>query len=270
MKFIKNYILKKLVRGYPFIKGKSRLLGFAQRYISGISINRDAFGNKLLLDLMNYIDSRIYLEGTYEKDEILALKKQIQDRDIKYFVDIGANIGLYTLTIAACSSVKTVFSFEPDPRNYCQLLCNVFMNNQYNKVITHNIALDSKQSRLKFYISRNCKYYDYGKFNTGTSSLIHNPSRHEESIEIQTRALDEILQFSNERIAIKIDVEGFEYDVLLGMKQLLKTNLCIIQVESIKKHEAKVRQLLNDLRYCELNIVSEDKNNHLYVPKNEY
>ena len=48
-----------------------------------------------ILNLTNPIDREIYLKGNYEKEQIDFLSKEIKNNDIKYFLDIGAHMGIY-------------------------------------------------------------------------------------------------------------------------------------------------------------------------------
>ena len=60
---------------------------------------------------------------------------------------------------------------------------------------------------------------------------------------------DDIISLNNEIITIKIDVEGFELDVLKGLKKLLINNLCYLQVEIWGHNNDSIFSLLNNLSY---------------------
>jgi hypothetical protein len=74
---------------------------------------------------------------------------------------------------------------------------------------------------------------------------------------------DKILNFKNEAIAIKIDVEGHEVNVLKGLQNILENNKCILQVEIFKdKLDENVRFLLH-LNY-KLTFEIKERNNYFF------
>jgi hypothetical protein len=68
------------------------------------------------------------------------------------------------------------------------------------------------------------------------TTLFHN-------ISVPIFSFDDVLQLSNRKLAIKIDVENYECNVLSGMEQTLRNNRCIIQVETFNYLD-QVRSLL--------------------------
>src|SRR5438045_3594806 len=111
-----------LVRLYPFSKGSCRLRRFAMRHLRGMTLSRDSFGHQLLLDLSSFIDANIYLDGSYERQSIEYLAQEMRRFGCDLFVDIGANIGTYSIYFAALREIHRVYAFEPDPRNFAQLM----------------------------------------------------------------------------------------------------------------------------------------------------
>lgn len=59
----------------------------------------------------------------------------------------------------------------------------------------------------------------------------------------------EVLKFKNNKLGIKIDVEGHEYNVIEGLKELLKQNKVILQIEIVKKNFKKTNNFLNKIGY---------------------
>jgi len=130
-------------------------------------------------------------------------------------VDIGANIGVYTV-LAAEKAGKDgkVIAVEPEAENYKKLLDNIKLNN-FQNVIPINIALTDHEASEKLYISPDA----------GSHSLL---SKGDEiiSIEIQVKTLDKLLEELNfNRVdIIKIDAEGAEIPILKGARKTLKAN----------------------------------------------
>ena len=149
-----NKVLKILLDRYPFYRGKGWLHRFVSQRLRGLALSHDKFGNEFLLDLDNFIDCRQYLSGAFEEENLLLLDEYSQRLKCSTFIDIGANLGIYTVFLGAKPHIRSVHAFEPDPRNYAQLQANVFVNNLYNKVQAHPIGLSNTNSSTQFYVSR--------------------------------------------------------------------------------------------------------------------
>nr|WP_311732983.1 FkbM family methyltransferase [Sulfurisphaera ohwakuensis] len=133
---------------------------------------------------------------------------------MKIFVDVGAYIGAYTLR-AAKHGAK-VYSFEPNPYSFNLLLLNVKDNGFEDRVILYNVALGDRDGEI---------------------SLALNLDESHVSIEgykVKMRTLD---SFNIRNVdLLKIDVEGFEKEVLLGSEVTLgNTRSVIIEVSKDKK-----------------------------------
>jgi FkbM family methyltransferase len=141
------------------------------------------------------------------------------------FVDLGANIGYFTLLAARLVGEKgRVFSFEPEPKNFGYLSKNIEINN-YKNVVAEQKAVSDKNGKTKLFI---CSY-DTGHHTINRSNGIEAYSRgraiEEKSIEIETITLDNYFLDKVDRVdAIKIDVEGAESLALAGMDRILRQN----------------------------------------------
>jgi FkbM family methyltransferase len=125
------------------------------------------------------------------------------------FVDIGANVGAYTILASAEIKSKTI-AIEPVPSTFKNLMNNIFINQMQDRVSSMNIGLGSKKGNLKF-----------------TKSLDqenHVATENEkETIEVEINTLDSIL-IEDIPSLLKIDVEGFETEVLSGAKKTLEND----------------------------------------------
>ncbi|MER3427206.1 MAG: hypothetical protein C4334_03760 [Pyrinomonas sp.] len=227
-----NRSLKLLVRGFKFKRGRERLVAFAMRRVAGWELGRDLWGNLFLLDLASYIDSRLFLEGSYEAETIRALRCAIEEQGYTHFVDVGANIGVHTVALGSCPAIERVFAFEPDARSRAQLVANLLLNDLDRKVELYDLALSSSEGEAVLHRSDEPKDFDAGKRNLGTHSLHFNAARHATSATVvRTSRLDRLLPLRGERVVVKIDVEGHELEVLRGMTEFLESNQCLLLVE---------------------------------------
>ena len=150
-------------------------------------------------------------EAWYEQDHISTstiffYKKLLRKGDI--VADVGAHNGFYTLLCAksvGCSG--HVFSFEALPSNFETLARNVELNDVKN-VDLFNLSIGEKQQSVRF-----------NRYNDG---MISDQGR----LTVRMDTLSNLI--TSEFDVLKIDVEGAEYDVLMGALPLLSRNTRIM------------------------------------------
>jgi FkbM family methyltransferase len=128
-------------------------------------------------------------------------------------LDVGANIGYYTLIFARqVGACGRVFAFEPDPANFALLKKNV-ESNGYKNVVLVNAALSDQSGRLKLYLCDE---------NRG-DHRIYPSAENRQAIEIPAITADLCVgdQAGDIRF-VKMDVQGAEGRVLLGMDRILQ------------------------------------------------
>lgn len=109
-------------------------------------IVKTIYGFKLFIkpNIDNGLEKTIYYHGTYERGFAEFLKQNLKKGDI--FIDVGANIGLFTLLSSKLvGNVGRILSFEPNPEIFEQLEVNVNLNNSKN-IELFNFALGSWKS----------------------------------------------------------------------------------------------------------------------------
>ncbi len=171
-------------------------------------IHFSAYG--IRMNGVNHSVNKQMSKGIYEAEEIEVIKKALSKAEI--FVDAGANIGLYSCI--ARSLGKYVVAIEPQPRNLRCLCANLKDNNWQNNAEVWPIGLYSRADLLELYGS-----------SWATASLIrgwYGQSKCKRVIPVHT--LDAILgdRFGGKKLVIKVDVEGAEYEVLLGAVNTLR------------------------------------------------
>ncbi len=125
-------------------------------------------------------------------------------------VDIGANIGVYTAFLAKTVGQEgKVYAFEPSPSNFNLLKkCN-----KNNNVVLIQAAVGNTTGQTTLYIS--------DKLNVDHRTYETDEKR--KKIDVSSYRLDDYLR--DEKVDfIKIDIQGFEYQALSGMKNILQTN----------------------------------------------
>lgn len=154
-------------------------------------------------------------KGITDSDKLNAIKTIVKSGDI--VVDIGANIGFTTLYLSKLIGPSgKVFSFEPDKLNFHHLKENT---THLKNTRISNCSVGSTSSYTYLYQSQNLNI-DHQTYDNGEGR---------KRTKIKSISLDDY--FKNKPIPafIKIDVQGYEYQVALGMKKLMKNkNLSIL------------------------------------------
>jgi FkbM family methyltransferase len=155
--------------------------------------------------------------GLHEYRDMSFLLHILGPSDV--FVDVGANVGSYTVLASAVCGAKTV-AIEPDQQTARRLARNVEINNIYELVDTRITAVGAECGQIGFTV--------------GQDTINRVASREATNIQIVPIArLDDLLDGINPNL-IKIDVEGFETQVLLGSERTLKkTSLHAILLETV-------------------------------------
>jgi FkbM family methyltransferase len=168
-------------------------------------------GHKMILDSKDSLF--LSINKVYEPFETALVKNEIKKGDI--VLDIGANIGYYTLIFAKIIGDEgKVFAFEPDPDNFLLLKKNVELNG-YKNVIFVQKAVSNQTGKVKLYISDSNK----------GDHRIYDPGDGRHSIEIDAIRLDEFFEdFQGKIDFIKMDIQGAEGGALQGMLSLIKKN----------------------------------------------
>lgn len=210
-----NFIKHQLGR-HPKIKETYHALHWKQHiwsdwlntYIFKKNVQYDTpFGFKMIT--RNYIANRMMMKATFETDEIELIKENLSNAEV--FVDVGANIGLYTCIARALG--KYVIAIEPQPQNLSCLYANLKINNWQDTEV-FPLGLSSKPGMLILYGAS-------GPSASLISGWAGYSSRYQRVIPVNT--LDTLLseRFSGKKLFIKIDVEGAEYNVLGGALKTL-------------------------------------------------
>lgn len=130
--------------------------------------------------------------------------------------DIGANIGLIGLLLAAHESGKScrLLCFEPEPRNVRQLRRNIELNGLSGRATAHALALGSRQGEVDLFVR--------GQTGDGCHSIV-SAQGSTKSIRVPLSTVDAMARATGRPPdVVKIDVEGAEGHVLAGMEETIR------------------------------------------------
>lgn len=189
-------------------------------------------GCKLLI--RPFIFSEIVMvSGLWEVYVRAILDKELGESDI--VVDVGANIGVYAIPIA--KRVSKVIAFEPHPKTSEMLEKSIKLNKLHNIILVKKAVGDSR------------KKVSYGLSVIPMNSGVTTPHKIESIIETESVDLDTVLASENRINWLLIDVEGFEVNVLMGARTILRKYSPKIIIEADHINFEKVNEILKNEGY---------------------
>jgi FkbM family methyltransferase len=187
-----------------------KLKGFRNRCKLPFSYRGISF--TIVLDPANgYVDEEIFYKGVYETDILDLYLSELRDGDT--FVDIGANIGEHSLFASKMVGAKgQVIAFEP-VLGVRDQLCESVAVNGFSNITVFPYACGRERQLLPIFKR---------KGNAGASSLLSSFSAHATETEaVSVIEADDVLAELPRVDFVKIDAEGYEMEVLMGLEKTI-------------------------------------------------
>jgi FkbM family methyltransferase len=167
--------------------------------------------HKIFLDKRDCL--RLSTRKSYEPFITQTCINNIKEGDT--VIDLGANIGYYTLLFAKLVGKSgKVIAFEPHPENFAILKKNVEANG-YKNVVCEQKAVSKSSERIKLFIDEEA---------TTKHAIANSKFCSKNFVSVDSVKLDDYLEENTKIDFIKMDIEGAEYFVLEGMKNVLEKN----------------------------------------------
>ncbi len=203
----KYYLIRLFCQLFPpIISQKLR-----EKLISSVDIpaksdfKRNSFtGGVFQGNLKDFHSRRFYIHGYFEW-RIIVLAKKILKKIPGVVIEVGANVGTETVSLAKINPNNNVYAFEPLEKNYAYLEKIKKINN-FNNLILFKTLVSNNIGQASFNIP--------AKNHSGSGYILNLPT--EASKEIEVTTLDARLKNISSCSLIIMDVEGFEFNVILG------------------------------------------------------
>jgi FkbM family methyltransferase len=172
-----------------------------------------------------------FLQDEFDMDMMDIKTMNLPDDPV--IVDIGANVGIISFYFAKRFPNAKIYSYEPHPINYANLIRGIEANGLTNVFPFNKAVLDNSDSGIEIYLNRE---------NSGASSVFHST---EDSAFVDTITLEEIVaEHQIEKIDfLKIDCEGSEFEILENSEILYTGNLPIqrmfVEIHAFRESEGK-------------------------------
>jgi FkbM family methyltransferase len=234
-------ILHYIIRNNPWYAWPKRIVAaFGYQCTKRIKRNiasKSLFNGKhIFLFPDNPISSAFVYADIPDRKEIEALRALADSNTI--FLDIGANIGAYSVMLM--DKVKAVYAFEPHPvsAKYCKM--NFLLNETCATKVVELAVSDVATT----------KYFS----NLGGSHPMNGFVQSEENaLSVKTTTLDDFARHhftQTDNFILKIDVEGFEHEVFAGAQQFFKEfNIKGVIFETFSEKNTEIVQFLQSLGY---------------------
>lgn len=234
---IENILLKTTINKH-YTSFFSKFIPSNYLYKKGSIRNVTRNNINLELDISEYVDHFLYYglkENSFEN-----LNSYIKKGDVIF--DVGANNGHTSLVFSQqIGNDGKIYSFEPDNINYKRAEKNIQLNNVKNiQLLKYGIG--SKSEKLKL--------FNIDESNLGMNRIMKDDSKYSYQ-EIDVISLDNFISSNNinKLNIIKIDVEGFEKEVLLGAENTIRQFKPIIYIEVnnnfLKEHQTSASEIYN-------------------------
>ncbi len=208
----RNSILAAVVRRYPLLSGCGSIANHrVTRRLAGSSdevVWATVYGGyQVAAPLDDYVGRAAFYAGELDRKITWVCRRLVRPGD--HVLDIGANLGLVTMILARLvGPAGRVEAFEPIPA-MCDLVERAIERNQLHNVELHRMALGAETGELVLSVPRG---------HAGAASFLPEQRYAEQDeVRVPVRTLSEIMSGSTDRARlVKIDVEGFESQVLAG------------------------------------------------------
>ncbi len=196
-------------------------------------------------------------QGDWFEEEIRFVRHYLKPG--MRILDIGANFGTYSLTAARCVGENgKVWSLEPIP-SVGELLRKSVLENEYENVSVHQLALSNSDGVVRFNVSSNTEL-----------SAIASESDAASTIEVETRSLDSFAKKENlSKIDfLKLDAEGVEVDIIKNGQKFLteESPLALLEIKKDNEHDLAAFREIKALGYQGYLLLPEHR---LLVPVDE-
>ena len=216
------------------------------RVTDDVVVSVPEFGGTFRMPTSSDVFRRICLDGCYEPAlSSIAAKFLAPHRDA---IDVGANIGFYSVLLSGKLASGRVLAIEPNPKAYQRLQANLQRNNGADKAITFQGIAGASLRRNTISFPLGMEEYTTVRSPQGEPS---EPTK--TRVEVDETTIDLLVQkHSLDPAFIKIDVEGYEYEVLQGAVRVIRTSrpviLCELNDEMLRKHGSSSALLLEFFR----------------------
>ena len=185
-----------------------------------------------------FIGWSLYTAGYYGYDDlfmavdILKSQGKLAESNPGYLIDIGANIGTVCIPLVRERVFKRALAFEPEPRNFAYLTCNIEQNGLSDDVLPFQIALSAANGEVEFELCPENRGDHRVRVSAPSADFNYFHERDRAVMKVPARTLDEMLrslEIATEEINLLwMDVQGHEGHVLKGGQSVIANGVPVV------------------------------------------
>jgi FkbM family methyltransferase len=242
---------------------KLRILGYLETLLGRKRIAvKTKQGFRFACDRRDHIQNTVFHHRAWEPEIAAVLQEALTAGDI--FYDIGANAGYFSL-LALSLNVSKVFAFEPNPGTAALYRHNMVLNRHDSTQWTLFECALSDSEGTSLYVEGPLNNCGGGRLCSAESTASHI---------VATTTLDQVIAKGNLPLPtiMKLDVEGWEYQVLTGAQRALRNHLPKVIVfeaavdSNLQIVNRNLQQLIEAYGYS----ISHLKRDHVEASENFY
>lgn len=238
LRSICRYYLSK----FPITEGKKFVFLYAKKYLLPPQLEISALtkhGFFLKLNLKNPEHQYYYFYRSHdERYEVNNIQKLIVENDNCW--DIGANVGFYSFLFASIANKGKVVSFEPVLKTFNDLKDGKDKNN-FNNISLRNFAFGSECKSQEI-------YFDNEDLSMGTASF-YGAKLYNNFERVAIKTIDTEYDRLCIPDLIKIDVEGFQMEVIKGGENFFKKHSPMVMIEVDNETDKSLEDYFVNLNY---------------------
>ena len=241
---VKIPILKRLI---PSLYKK--YIFFSNNHEKTIIVNGIYFD----LDLRHLIDRRFFFHKAYEDELFKPLSNIIEKYEVDFFFDIGSCWGIYSLRLSKIFNNLNIIAYDPIKKNIKRLEKSIVIN-KISNIRTLKVAIGDKKG-----------FVTLGATETYSPNYEINEKKAVITEKCEINTLDNLHNDIKDKfIVLKIDTEGFEFNVLKGAKKLLLNNKVFCQIEIKNNNYQKVFSFLKNNNFKLVSINKFNKTDYFF------
>lgn len=241
-----KYLILKIISGYRILTRNNNTITIQTRF------------DKIIYELPTVHDEYLFVANPVNE----LLVSTFMNMTNGTFIDVGAFIGRHSIRLARNNEVR-VIAIEPNPNSLPLLKRNLDLNGLREKVEIVEAALVSDDSldEINFIPNHGRSKILLADYNTPNSSLSVK------TISFYKLIMDYDIDF-NKEVIMKIDIEGYEHELLYGMKNFLKNSSNNFKIVCEILHNSPLKmETINFLKNLNFNILQVDSENY-FIYKN--
>ncbi|MEK7646883.1 MAG: FkbM family methyltransferase [Patescibacteria group bacterium] len=214
---------------------------------------------------------RIYVRNIFGPDFVVAHEMFSRDdyglASVSFnsanpvILDIGANIGTFSIFAINLFKNAKIFAYEPEESNYRVLVDNIKLNKATDKAFPYQLAVGAESGKRTFFLSTS----EYAhSLEQGRVRCISGDQ------EVLCTTIEDIMQKNNIKFIdlLKLDIEGSEFEVLYQLPEKIYNNIQYIAFEIHEHGKHSADALLTFLKKKHFDIVQPPTHQNVYLLKN--